>query len=88
MSLEHSRSRAEDAPAGHPKKGSRNQAPPAIDRIVGESECRPITNLRRTTRWRLMRQNELPRKVRLSQNRTGWTLRALLNWLTQREAAL
>ena len=87
MSLEHSLARAEDAPGGHPKGGAGNRAPPIIDRIVGEPECAEITNLSRTTRWRLMRRNEFPRKVSISPNRKGWTLSSLLGWLDQRKAA-
>ena len=87
MSLEHSPARAGDAPAGRPNGETGNRAPPTIDRIVGENECFQITNLSRTTRWRLMRRGEFPRKVSISPNRKGWTLSSILGWLAQREAA-
>ncbi len=63
------------------------QAPPMVDRIVGESECGELTNLSRTTRWRLMQRGQFPKKIRCSPNRTGWLLSAVVEWLSQREAA-
>ena len=86
MSLEHSPTRAGDAPAGCPKGEAGNWEAPAVDRIVGESECAAITNLSRTTRWRLMRRNEFPKKISISPNRKGWRLSAVLEWLNSREA--
>ena len=74
MSLEHSPAR----------DGSTPQAP---DRIVGERECGELTNLSRTTRWRLMQRGNFPAKVSLSPNRSGWRLSSILDWLAQREAA-
>ena len=74
MSLEHSLAR----------DGATPQAP---DRIVGERECGELTNLSRTTRWRLMRAGGFPTKVSLSPNRSGWTLSSVIAWLDEREAA-
>ena len=59
----------------------------APERIIGERECDAITDLSRTTRWRLMQRGEFPQKVRISPNRTGWRLSSVLDWLAQREAA-
>ena len=63
------------------------QASPMVDRIVGESECRQLSDLSRTSRWRMMRRKEFPAKVRISPNRTGWRLSEVLEWLNHREAA-
>ena len=82
MNLEHSPARAGDAPAGHAKDNA-----PVPDRIIDEHECEVITNLSRTTRWRLMRRDEFPAKIRLSPKRGGWWLSSVLNWLAEREAA-
>ena len=87
MTIEHAPVRAKDTPAGRPKAERAKQAPPTVDRIVGENECRQLTNLSRTTRWRLMRRGEFPRKIRASANRTGWRLSSILIWLDEREAA-
>lgn len=72
MSLEHSPARAGNA---------------VIDRIIGEPECEQVTDLSRTTRWRLMRRNQFPKKIRISPNRTGWRLSEVMDWLADREAA-
>ena len=87
MSLEHSTDRAGDALTGRPKGEGGKQALPTVDRIVGESECCLITNLSRTSRWRMMRRQEFPAKIRISPNRTGWRLSQVLEWLHEREAA-
>lgn len=85
MSAEHSPVRAEDAPGGRLKAERAKQAPPTVDRIVGEIECRQLTDLSRTSRWRLMRRGQFPKKIRLSANRTGWHLSSILAWLDERE---
>ena len=74
MSIEHSPAR----------DGTTPQAP---DRIVGERECGELTDLSRTTRWRLMRSGLFPAKVSLSPNRAGWKLSAILEWLKALKAA-
>ena len=61
--------------------------PASPNRFIGEDECQRLTNLSRVTRWRMMRRNEFPSKIRLSPNRTGWRLSDILNWMSQREAA-
>ena len=61
--------------------------PATLDRIIDERECHDITSLSRTTRWRLMRRGEFPKKVRLSANRTGWSHRSILDWIARRKVA-
>ena len=56
-----------------------------IDRFVGEKECCQITSLSRITRLRLIKQNLVPPKVRISPNRTAWRLSAILEWMNARE---
>ena len=60
--------------------------PQVQDRIIGEPECEQITDLSRTTRWRLMQKGRFPKKVRLSDNRSGWHFSQVLQWLSEREA--
>ena len=60
---------------------------PVPDRIIGECECAEITDLSRTTRWRLMRKGLFPAKVSLSPNRSGWKISAVLAWIETRAAA-
>ena len=54
---------------------------PAIDRFVREPECRQLTGLSRTTRWRLEREGLFPRRRKLSRNAVGWRHSELLDWL-------
>ena len=70
MSLEHSTARGDSAP----------------DRIVGERECGELTDLSRSTRWRLMRRGLFPAKVCLSPNRAGWKLSTIIEWLDAHQA--
>ncbi len=58
----------------------------AEDRYVGEGECRIITGLSRTTRWRLERLGAFPSRRHLSENRVGWLLSELIAWRDARRA--
>ena len=80
MSKEHSPARAFNGPVE-----LHNNDPP--DRIIGEHECHRLTDLSRSTRWRMMKQGQFPKKIRLSPNRGGWRLSAIIQWLESREAA-
>ena len=50
-------------------------------RILGEPEVYRLTNLSRTTRWRLEREGKFPRRLRLSGNRVGWQADEVLAWI-------
>ena len=54
------------------------------DRIVREPECREISGLSRTTRWRLERKGKFPRRRKLSDNAVGWIFSELMAWVTAR----
>ncbi len=43
-----------------------------LDRFLGENEVARITDLSRTTRWRLERDGRFPKKRHISANRIGW----------------
>jgi prophage regulatory protein len=49
--------------------------------ILGESEVEQLTNLSRTTLWRLERQGRFPQRLRLSGNRVGWRSDEVLAWI-------
>ena len=57
------------------------------DRIVREAECRALTGLSRTTRWRLERAGGFPRRLRLSKNTVGWRFAELAEWIASRQRA-
>ena len=60
-----------------------SQAPP-LDRFIRERECHALTGLSRTTRWRLERADQFPRRRQLSPNACGWILSEVVQWMTER----
>ena len=71
MSLEHHPARARHAPEPN--------------RLIGEAECKRISGLSRTTRWRLEKCKLFPARRRLSPNRVGWLLSEIQTWIRERE---
>jgi prophage regulatory protein len=55
--------------------------------IIREPECRRITGLSRSTRWRLERAGHFPRRRKISPGATGWLASELAAWLAERAAA-
>ena len=51
------------------------------DRILRERDVRTATGLSRTTRWRLERAGQFPRKRRLSPGAVGWLESEVVAWL-------
>src|ERR1700687_6181057 len=54
------------------------------DRIIREPECHQITGLSRSTRWRLERTGEFPRRRRISAGCTGWLASEMAAWVADR----
>jgi prophage regulatory protein len=54
------------------------------DRIVREEECDRVTGLSRTTRWRLERRGDFPRRRQITSTSTGWLLSEIMDWLKSR----
>jgi prophage regulatory protein len=54
------------------------------DRIVRERECERRTGLSRSTRWRLEKQNEFPRRIRIAAKAVGWRFSEIELWLASR----
>jgi prophage regulatory protein len=57
------------------------------DRIIREPECHQLTGLSRSTRWRLERVGEFPRRRRLSAGCSGWLASELHAWVANRAGA-
>ena len=55
-----------------------------MDRFVRERECREVTGLSRTTRWRAERMGHFPRRRKISENTVGWLESELAEWLANR----
>jgi len=53
------------------------------DRFLRERELRAMTGLSRTTRWRLERAGQFPRKRRISPGAVGWLESEVLAWMDQ-----
>ena len=51
------------------------------DRIIREAECRKITGLSRTTRWRRTQTGHFPKGVRISDSIIGWKQSDLQAWI-------
>lgn len=58
-----------------------------VDRFIRESECRRLTGLSRSTRWRLERKGRFPKRRRLSENATAWLESEIREWIASRASA-
>ena len=54
------------------------------DRIIREPECKWISGTSRTTRWRLERKGQFPKRRRISPNGVGWLLSEIRSWRDSR----
>ena len=55
-----------------------------IDRFLREPECKRITGLSRTTRWRLERAGQFPKRRQISANVVAWLESEIDEWLRAR----
>ena len=55
-----------------------------MDRMIRERECKEVTGLSRTTRWRLERKGDFPKRRKISENAVGWLQSELADWLSAR----
>ena len=53
------------------------------DRFLREREIRSMTGLSRTTRWRLERVGQFPRRRQISPGAVGWLESEVLAWMNQ-----
>ena len=54
------------------------------DRFIRDPECRQITGLSRTTRWRLERAGQFPKRRQISPNAVAWLESEVQEWLRDR----
>lgn len=62
------------------------------DEIVLERECKVLTHLHPSTRWRLEKQGKFPRRFKIGDpdafnGRVAWSRLEIKNWLADRMAA-
>lgn len=50
-------------------------------RFIREPECKSITGLSRTTRWRLEKEGKFPARRKISQNTVGWLSTEIEEWM-------
>ena len=53
--------------------------------LLSFDDLQRIVPLSRTTIWRLERQGEFPRRMRISTNRVGWLLSDVEEWIASRQ---
>ena len=56
------------------------------DRFIREAECREVTGLSRTTRWRLEREGKFPKRRLISKHAVAWLESEVQEWLQARAA--
>ncbi len=54
------------------------------DRFLREPEVARVTGLSRTTRWRMERRGEFPRRRTISRNAVAWLASEIEAWLVER----
>jgi prophage regulatory protein len=54
------------------------------DLIIREPECRRIIDLSRSTRWRMERAGQFPKRRRISPGCTGWPRSEISIWIGER----
>ena len=57
---------------------------PQDDRFLREAEVARITGLSRTTRWRMERRGEFPRRRSISRNAVAWLASEIRAWMLER----
>src|SRR2546421_8633459 len=55
--------------------------------ILDEEKVHAVTSLSKTTRWRMERRGEFPKRVRLSPGRIGWRQDEIREWIDSRSRA-
>lgn len=56
------------------------------DYFMREPECERTTGLSRTTRWRLERDGEFPKKRQIAPNSTAWLASEIFAWMAKKSA--
>ena len=55
------------------------------DRFIREPECKSITGLSRTTRWRLEQHGDFPKRYQLSPGISAYKASEVAEWLESRD---
>ena len=60
---------------------TQQSSPENQDRIIGIKEVQKLTNLSRTTIWRMERAGKFPDRLPLSSSRIGWRYNDIQEWI-------
>lgn len=74
-------------PSLQPRDAVGQQRPASKPRIIREPECRDLTGLSRSQRWRLEGESRFPRRVPISERASGWIESEVLAWIEARANA-
>ncbi len=55
--------------------------------ILREAKVKETTGLSKSTRWRLEKAGQFPKKIQLSPRAVGWRSEEIIQWCRSREAA-
>ena len=72
---------------GHGGRGNNVMEHRMTDRILREPECKAVTGLSRSTRWRLEQEGKFPARRQISPSAMGWLESEISDWIASREAA-
>ena len=59
-----------------------------MKKIIGPTETMKVTNLSRSTLWRLERKGKFPQRINISSNRVGWYEDEVGAWIESRPRGL
>jgi predicted DNA-binding transcriptional regulator AlpA len=59
-----------------------------MKKIIGPTETMKVTNLSRSTLWRLERKGKFPQRINISSNRVGWYEDEVGDWIESRPRGL
>ena len=57
-------------------------------KIIGSAETTKITNLSRSTLWRMEKKGKFPKRINISSNRVGWYEDEVSSWIESRPRGL
>ncbi|NTZ36198.1 AlpA family phage regulatory protein [Enterobacter sp. JMULE2] len=52
-----------------------------VDRVIREDECKYLTCLAHTSRWRLEKVGKFPKRRKLGAKAVGWSLAEIQAWI-------
>ncbi|WP_337036870.1 helix-turn-helix transcriptional regulator [Enterobacter asburiae] len=54
---------------------------PNIDRMIREKECRELTTLANSTRWKLEKEGKFPKRIKIGATAVAYRLSEIQAWI-------